>query len=162
MHGSLLRLGPAGVSRLNDRVALVFSMSAREDQMRLDAAVLLRGVREGWLRASGPPNWPPLGTPANGGSVGRYYVAIDPKNAVVWIDRALSIPLGDNNVLLLDRADEIDALPVVHGKVTISADLGALPPAPASPAEILPAQEWLAKLHKRLQESVPTRDFIAR
>jgi hypothetical protein len=146
-------MGVSGGGFLNERVALVHSMDYRDGRLWLDAAVLLRGRNPGWYQPRKPPDrqrWrPPVASPGGGGGAGRHRIFVDRADRAVWVNHDLRIPLGEFNVLLLDDADELTSLPIVHELFTIAPELGAAPP-PASPSPQTSAVRTLTSFVERV------------
>ena len=120
-------MGASGGIILNDRTIVVYSMKEAEGSWLLDAAVMLRGSVPNWYRtgSAAPPPPPFSGPRGNGASAGKYFVSIVRSDREVWIDTTMRVPLENFNVLLLDEAGDSVAMPVIHGRVSISPDLGS-------------------------------------
>jgi hypothetical protein len=112
---------------LNDRTIVVYSMNEAEGSWLLNAAVMLRGSVPNWYSTgSTAPPPPPFSAPrGSGSSVGKYFVSIVRTHREVWIDTTMRIPLENFNVLLLDAPSDSVGMPVVHGRVRISPDMGS-------------------------------------
>ena len=120
-------MGASGGITLNDRTIVVYGMKEAEGSWLLDAAVMLRGSVPNWYRTgSAAPPPPPFSEPrGNGASAGKYFVSIVRTAGEVWIDTTMRVPLENFNVLLLDEADDSVGMPLIHGRVRISPDLGS-------------------------------------
>lgn len=90
--------------------------------------------------------------------MGRHDIFVDSRERVLWINGSFQLPLGEFNVVMLDRADDPVNLPVLNEMCTVEWDLGA---APQDPFEMsLAIRHPAERLRRSLQEFTPVRRFI--
>jgi|GEM_PF-2186428 len=110
----------SGSGKRSDRVALQFTAEYLGDSARIQALVIGRAERRlhGTAKLSPRPSLPENAEIRGGGNLESWYVQYDERAGVVWVDTK-KVPLGDGNVVLLDRIERLHEPPVVVGTTRV-------------------------------------------
>lgn len=157
----------AGNVRLSQRAGAAYSVSyqAREDgqvRARLEAAIIARG-QPGWEGLGGsrrrlvPPQLPEATGHLSGATIDTLFMRFDPQARVAWVHtRKVPLPDGDN-VVLVDRADNVGGPITVVNTLQVEPDFG-FPTCGGHAAELVQART--DSIRAALLRSPEVRAFI--
>jgi Spy/CpxP family protein refolding chaperone len=109
---------------LSPRAQVVFSLQHQGDSARIGALFVGRGKRGASASAKLPirPALPESTGPTSGGSMGTWYMQHEAAANVAWV-HTQRVPLGDDNVVLVDGIDLLHQPPTVVGTLRVPSTL---------------------------------------
>lgn len=142
----------AGGVNLSPRVQLTFVAESRGDSVELQAVFV--GRAEDRLHGSSrlPPRPELPGAPErlSGGTMESWYMQYDERAHVAYVHRQ-PVPLGEDNVVLVDRVDLLHEPPVVVGTYRVP---------PLFTGGCPPGTDWRDLLRAHLEQVPEVRAFI--
>lgn len=110
----------SGGFQLSPRVAVQYMTQLHGDSARLEAVFVGRAERRLFGAAGLPPRPDLPGAPGSmsGGTIESWYMQYDPRAHVAWV-HTRKVPLGGDNVVLVDRVDVLHEPPPVVGTARV-------------------------------------------
>lgn len=101
-----------GSHSFTDLVQLVYSFSSGPEGTALDVAALVKCTAPNWRSCRPPLKHPPVRI-GSGATAGSHWVFFDSRRRVLSIDDKLDVPVDQDNVLMFDKEDSPDKMPVL-------------------------------------------------
>lgn len=112
--------GSGGGFRLSDRAQVVYSVDFRGDSLRIGAVFIARAEDKlfGVPKLPEKPALPDSTGFLSGGTAGRWYLQYDQREHTAWV-HTQKVPLGEDNVVLVDGIDGLHRPPRVGGTLRV-------------------------------------------
>lgn len=157
--------GSTGGSTSQREHELIYALSGDSAGQQLDAAVVVRAPRTWRLRPppdSQPRQWNPPGMAPrgiNGAGAGPIWIGHEKATGTIWLD-SLPIPLGGDNILLLEVGD--NDVPRVVGRTHVDSRIPLPEGSCGQPRNQEEAEAYEAALWTAVRRSPEVREFLDR